>query len=183
MWNKNYILSKENGKKVLVKKFKDYKFFGLIIFLGFTGFGIPLIIIKDATIFGSVLIGLSCLLVIMVIPLKMKMTEYKNEFLIEKIYPLWVKKEFKINKKEKPIILSIKESPSMYDGLGKYNGGDNLCILKVSYNKNVINLYYSMDFMSVRGARDWSTPEQIREIAKFFNLPYKLIDLKGNLLE
>jgi hypothetical protein len=177
MWEKNYILSEENGNKVLTKKFPDYKFFGWFIFIVFSAMGIYLMVVEDYTIFGGILTGLGLLFFILTISLKMKMTEHKDEFLIEKVYPLWIKKKFNLNKKEKPIILGIKESPSLYDGVaGPYEGGNRLYTLKVSYNKNMINLYYSIDFMSFRSAMDWSIPEQIKEVADFFKLPYKLIN-------
>jgi hypothetical protein len=185
---KNYILSKENGNKVLIKEFAWYKITGLGFFIGLLLLGVFLLSfsfdmadyssILWKNLIGIFLIFLGLLSLFISLPLKMKVTEFKNEFLIEKINSFWIKKEFKINKSKKPIILGVKirslQGKIKYidNHVYKYIG-NHLYNLRISYTGGEIRLHYRL---VPGGYTHLSNPEQIREIAHFFRLPYKLIE-------
>lgn len=174
MTYKNYILTKENGNKILLKKFLGIKFSGLVISFALFVFGFLLIFINlSHTDFSSVLDGiflifLSLLFAFSIIPLSIKIKEHKDKFLIEKTYSFWIKKNFEISKKENPIVLGVKHSRFLSESMILSN---KLYELKLSYNENKdMKLNYPISTVG----SPWNTPEEIKEIADFFELPFKL---------
>jgi hypothetical protein len=186
-YKRDYFLN-ENGNKVLSRNLRGQKIRGIILCLAFFGFGILLIASNlertdfssnlYKNLWGIFLICLSSLFLLIFLPLKMKITEYKEEFLIERVNPFWIKREFKISKKENPILLGAKQRRSGGDAsiyLGKH-----LYTLRFSYNGNIINL---VNLYFLFSPELWNTPEEIKEIADYFKLPYKLLDRRGNLIK
>jgi hypothetical protein len=171
---KNYILSKENGNRVLLKKFIEYKVTGVGFFIGFLFLG-ALLIFEDFGgtrfyTYGIILICIGLFICILFLPLKIKVTEYKDEFIIEKVNSFWIKSRFKISKKENPKILGVKIMS--LSGDRRYIN-NHLYNLRISYAGGEIKLHQSF---VPNGYSHLSNPEQIKEIADFFKLPYKLID-------
>jgi hypothetical protein len=166
----NYILSKEKGNKVLIKKFVEYKVTGVGFFVGFLFLGLLLIFADfDGTryyLFGIALICVGLFFLLALIPLKIKLTQSKDEFIIEKVNSFWIKSKFKISKKENPIILGVKIMS--LSGDRRYID-NHLYNLRISYAGGEIKLHYPL---RTAGYSHLSNPKQIKEIADFFGLSY-----------